>query len=84
MALADEKVTLPSGNVIILDSLNKTYFGGSGKWALVLDYQTRIPLSDNASLRAEAIEIWSQFFGRIANSKEMKKETGKSRAPIRL
>lgn len=71
VALADEKVTLPSGNVIILDSLSKTYFSGSGKWALVLKYQTSIPLSDKASLRAEAIEIWDHYFGRIANSKEM-------------
>ena len=70
-ALAEEKVTLPSGSVIIVDSIGRTYFTADGEWALVLNYQTNIPLSDTASLRAEVIEIWDHFFGRIANSKKM-------------
>lgn len=68
---AAEKVTLPSGSVIIVDSIGRIYFTADGEWALVLNYQTNIPLSDTAKLRAEVVEIWDHFFGRIASSKEM-------------
>jgi tetratricopeptide (TPR) repeat protein len=68
---AAQRVELPSGSVIIVESVGKGYFAGEGAWALVLNYQSEIPLSNTAGLRAEAKEIWRHFLGRMAEQAEV-------------
>ncbi len=71
-AAAAKKVTLPNGVVIVVEGVGKIYFTGQKAWALVLNYQTDIDLSDTTNLRAQAIEIWRHFFGRMADEANLK------------
>jgi tetratricopeptide (TPR) repeat protein len=71
-AAAAKNFTLPSGAVIVVEGVGKIFFTGQKAWALVLNYQTNINLSDTTNLRAQAIEIWKHFFGRMADETNLK------------
>lgn len=51
---------LPSGKQIKITGMNKMDFPNSGS-ALVLNYQTDIPIDDKVALRREVDEIWGAF-----------------------
>jgi hypothetical protein len=59
-ALADHPTTLGSGKTIQLLAMGPMKFA-SGDSALMLKYQTAIPLTDMASLRKEVEEVWDHF-----------------------
>ena len=71
-AAAAKKVALPNGALIVVEGVGKIYFTENKAWALVLNYQTDLSLSDTANLRAQAIEIWRHFFGRMADEANLK------------
>jgi len=52
--------TLPSGKQVKVINISKMFFS-QGDTALILDYQTDIPLKDKAALDKEVDEIWSAF-----------------------
>jgi hypothetical protein len=60
IAFADQAVTLGSGTSIQIIAVGPIQFS-QGSSALMLKYKTAIPLSDMASLRKEANEIWDRF-----------------------
>jgi hypothetical protein len=60
IAVADRAVTLGSGKSVQIISVGPIQFS-AGNSALMLKYRTTIPLSDMASLRKEANEIWDRF-----------------------
>jgi hypothetical protein len=51
---------LPSGKQIKVNSVGKMDFTDGGS-ALVMNYETEIPIKDKERLRKEADEIWSVF-----------------------
>ena len=51
---------LPSGKQVKITGMNKMDFPNSGS-ALVLNYQTDIPIDDMVALRKEIDEIWVVF-----------------------
>jgi hypothetical protein len=51
---------LPSGKQIKVNSVGKMNFP-NGESALVMNYETEIPIEDKESLRKEVDEIWSVF-----------------------
>jgi hypothetical protein len=51
---------LPSGKQVKITSMNRMDFPNSGS-ALVLNYQTDIPIDDMVTLRKEVDEIWGVF-----------------------
>jgi hypothetical protein len=51
---------LPSGKQIKVNSVGKMTFP-NGDSALVMNYETEIPIEDKDSLRKEVDEIWSVF-----------------------
>jgi len=55
-----QKITLPSGRQISRPSMQKTSFQ-NGDVALVLNYETDIPIEDSARLREEIQDVWSLF-----------------------
>src|SRR5471030_285827 len=60
IAFADQAVTLGSGTSIQIIAVGPIQFS-QGSSALMLKYRTAIPLSDMASLRKEANEVWDRF-----------------------
>jgi hypothetical protein len=57
---AVQVVTLPSGRHVKVLGVGKIAFS-SGDTALMLKYETDVPLDDRARLSAEADDIWSSF-----------------------
>jgi hypothetical protein len=55
-----EDVKLPSGREIRILGVAKVYFS-NGEAALMLRYQTAIPLDDVGTLQSEASEVWERF-----------------------
>ena len=55
-----QKITLPSGRQISRPSMQKTSFQ-NGDVALVLNYETDIPIEESARLREEIQDVWSLF-----------------------
>ncbi len=53
-------VKLPSGKQIKVTGVGKMDFPNSGS-ALVMNYQTDIPIEDKTALRKEVDEIWAMF-----------------------
>ena len=53
-------VKLPSGRQVSVLSVGKMYFG-KGEPALMLKYQTDLPLADVSALETEADDIWLSF-----------------------
>jgi len=51
---------LPSGKEVKITSMNKMDFPNS-RSALVMNYQTDIPIDDRVALRKEVDEIWGVF-----------------------
>jgi hypothetical protein len=60
IALGDQAATLGSGKSIQIIAVGPMQFS-SGNSALMLRYKTAIPLTDMASLRKEANEVWDRF-----------------------
>lgn len=61
--------TLPSGRKIFITGATKTTFNsGPVPSALVLNYQTQVPIDNMADLRAEADEVWSLFKKDVENA----------------
>jgi hypothetical protein len=50
----------PTGKQVRISGINKVNFP-DGKSALVLEYETDIPIEDMESLRREVLEIWKRF-----------------------
>jgi hypothetical protein len=52
---------LPSGRVVKVMGLGRVYLTDGGRWAIVLKYETNVPMEDLAALRTEAMDIWTVF-----------------------
>ena len=52
---------LPSGSEITIRGTGKIYFSSEKEWASTLQYETQIPLTDSAALRAQATEVMNIF-----------------------
>jgi|SRR5580700_9992282 hypothetical protein len=59
-----QAVTLPSGRHVKVLSVGKLYFSADSP-ALMLKYQTDIPLENQALLKAEADDIWQSFHADV-------------------
>jgi hypothetical protein len=52
---------LPSGSEITITGTGRMYFSSEKAWALTLQYETQVPLSDSVALRAQAAEVMDMF-----------------------
>jgi hypothetical protein len=52
---------LPSGSEIKVLGSGKIYLTGEKRWALTFKYETTVPMSDTAAVRAEATEIMNSL-----------------------
>jgi hypothetical protein len=63
----DTPFVLPSGKHLVVLGVGKIYFSESSP-ALMLKYQTEIPIDDVPALVKEADEIWSVFVKDVENA----------------
>lgn len=60
-------VRLPSGKSVKVLSVGKVYFS-KGEPALMLKYETDLPITDVAALEREADELWQSFQHDVENA----------------
>ena len=60
-------IKLPSGKQVKVLSVGKMYFG-QGDPALLLKYETDLPIGDIPALQREADEIWQSFKEDVENA----------------
>jgi len=56
----NKKITLPSGNKIVVDAVGKIYYRKSEP-GIMLQYSTNLNMEDAELLKSEVDEVWSLF-----------------------
>ena len=60
-----ESWDLPSGKHVTIIGVNKLYYSAGSDWALVVNYESSIPLDRADALRREVDEVWSVFENKV-------------------
>jgi len=56
---------LPSGKQVTIIGVNKLYYSAGGDWALVVNYESSVPLDQGDALRREVDEVWTVFKNKV-------------------
>ena len=56
---------LPSGERVTIIGVNKLYYSAGSDWALVVNYESAVPLDRGDALRREVDDVWSVFKNKV-------------------
>jgi hypothetical protein len=56
---------LPSGKQVTIIGVDKLYSGAVSDWALVVSYESAVPLDQDDALRREVDDVWAVFKNKV-------------------
>jgi len=56
---------LPSGKQVTIIGVNKLYYSAASDWALVVNYESSVPVDQSDVLRREVDDVWAVFKNKV-------------------